>query len=309
MILTKEISAKIAALRNDTTSGATALARFAGEILVRVTEIFARVPNAELRSRIIAAGKAVIAAQPAMATIYCLVNDVLGALGDGAGGPGLAGRVQDRARAYLAGLDRAQEAAAARGASLVDEGSLIVTHSRSSLVEKALLAARSAGKAFSVVCTESRPGGEGCSLAEALGMRGITTTLVADAAIGSFISRGARVMVGSDALSVHGLVNKIGTRMIAQAAQHAGVQVYVVATTHRFLPPTVPLLTQGLKNPGQTASGRRLPYTVVNLTFDRTPLESVTACVAEHTILDQQTLIEVLGSWRVERTLDLESCG
>ena len=309
MILAKEIQDRIASLRNNNTAGATALAQSAGNILTRVVDLSRTATPSDLRSRIIAAGKAIIKAQPAMAPLYTLVNDVLGALGDATNDQDLGERIRGRALSFSAGLIAASESAARRAASLVVDDSVVVTHSRSSLVEKALIEAFQSGRTFSVVCTESRPMGEGRDLAQSLGTQGILTTLVIDAAAPLFITRGTLVMVGADALSVHGLVNKIGTRVMAMTARSAGVPVYVIATTQRFLPPTVPLSYQEIKNPQEIIGERNARFSTVNLYFDHTPLDEVTGCVTENAILEHRLMIDVLKAWRVQETLDLEACG
>lgn len=309
MILAKEIQDRINTLRADNTAGASALTEAAGEILMRVVDLSRSPSHTELRSRIIAAGKAIIKAQPAMAPLYTLVNHVLGELAPSAGDGELGGRIKQRARGFVANLKAASEAAARRASTLVSDGAIVVTHSRSSAVEEALLHASRSGKGFSVICTESRPMAEGRGLAESLSANGISTTLVIDAAAPSFIARGAQVMVGADALSVHGLINKIGTRTLALTARRVGIPFQVVATTQRFLPPSVPLSYQELKSPQEIVREREMRYSVVNLYFDRTPLEDITTCVTEDSVLEHPALYELLESWHVAETLDLEACG
>lgn len=309
MILSKEIQENIAALRSDNTAGATALAQLAGEIMVRVVETPQRVTTSELRSRIIAAGKAVIGAQPAMATIYRLVTHVLGALHESHDDEELRATIRQRAHDFSSQLAAASFAAACHASELVSKDAVVLTHSRSSLVERALIEAARRGLTFSVICTESRPLGEGRALAGSLAAGGISASVVIDAAVASFAARSTVMLVGADALSVHGLVNKIGTRLLAMAAHAAHVPLYVVATTHRFLPPTVPLSYQEVKNPRELVGERSKNLSAINLYFDHTPLEQLTGCVTEQGLLSREALRKTLAAWRVPETLDLEACG
>ncbi len=308
MILAKEIHDRINALRSNNVAGASALAEEAGAILVRVVDLGSRGRPQELRSRVLAAGKAIIKAQPAMAPMYTLVNDVLLGLGQSDQDRDLGKSIKERTRLYLSRLHEAANAAARRASALITDGSVIVTHSRSSLVERALLEGAKSGREFSVVCTESRPMMEGRALAEHLSEAGIPTTLVIDAAAGALMRAGARVFVGADALSVHGLINKIGTRMIAMAARAAGVPFTVLATTQRFLPPSVPLSYQELKNPQELLDSQS-SLKAVNLYYDHTPLDDLTDCVTESALLDRQALVSELKAWQVQEILDLEACG
>jgi translation initiation factor 2B subunit (eIF-2B alpha/beta/delta family) len=309
MILAREIQDRIASLRHDSTSGATALAHAASEIMCRVVDLSRDVTPVELKHRIIAAGKAIVKGQPAVAALYTLVNGVLGALDDSRDATTLSRAIQDRVRRFSKGLISSAASAARHAASLVTDGSVVLTHSRSSLVESALLGASRAGVSFSVICTESRPLGEGRKLAESLASEGISTTIVVDAAVPSFIRRSTLVMLGADALSVHGLVNKIGTSLIAMSARNAAVPVYVIATTVKFLPPNVPLSYQQIKNPQDIVPERISNLAAVNLYFDFTPLDQVKGCVTEAGIVPNDRLRELLSSWQVEETLDLEACG
>lgn len=309
MILAKEIQDRINALRSNNTSGASTLTQSAAEILARVGDLSSTSSSAEVRSRVVAAGRALLKAQPAMAAVYTLVNAVLGELAVADADADLGRRVRERASMFSDALKKATELAAKRAASLVSDGMVVVTHSRSSIVEKALKIAHQSGKTFSVVCTESRPMGEGRDLAENLGAEGLSTTVVIDAAAPSFIAADTRVMVGADALSIHGLVNKIGTRIVAQAASDAGAAFYVVATTQRFLPPSVPLSYQAIKDPREILTSRHTHTGAVNLYFDHTPLDLVTACVTEEEMLYRSALLERLAAWTVREAIDLQACG
>ena len=143
-----------AAIRADTRAGATALAARAGGAL---RELAADAAAAQrLDAALLAdAVRALVRAQPAMAPLCRLGSAVLDAAGDSP----TAAAVAEAVAAYEA--DGAAEAAATaeRGAALVPDGGEILTLSASSLVERALRAARADGRRFRVVCLESRPAG------------------------------------------------------------------------------------------------------------------------------------------------------
>ncbi|UCH72037.1 MAG: hypothetical protein JSW62_00350, partial [Thermoplasmatales archaeon] len=83
-----------------------------------------------------------------------------------------------------------------------------------SLEDKALKFAKDNKKIFSVVCTESRPINEGVKLARILGKNDIKVKLVVDSAVFNFIPDANIILVGSDAITINGLINKIGTKGI-----------------------------------------------------------------------------------------------
>lgn len=84
-------------------------------------------------------------------------------------------------------------------------------------------------KKISVVATETRPLEQGVKTAKELARAEIPVTLILDSAIGFFMKDVDIVVVGADALRREGVVNKIGTCLLAFAAKHYGKPFYVVA--------------------------------------------------------------------------------
>ncbi|GAG54283.1 unnamed protein product, partial [marine sediment metagenome] len=87
------------------------------------------------------------------------------------------------------------------------------------------------GKNFNIICTESRPANEGFCLAEKLGKEEIKVKLIVDSASFSLLPEIQLILVGADALSTQGLVNKIGTLGLALAAKKFKVDIHVLCIT------------------------------------------------------------------------------
>jgi translation initiation factor 2B subunit (eIF-2B alpha/beta/delta family) len=143
--------------------------------------------------------------------------------------------------------------------------------------------------------TESRPGGEGIALARALAPAGWRITLIADAAVGTFVREAAAVVVGADSIRADGgVVNKIGTYPLAMVAQRAGVPMYVLAESVKIAAPSAPLVLEAmdprelLPEPVPGISARN-PY------FELTPAELVTATITERGHLSQQDIAAIAG--------------
>ena len=115
----------------------------------------------------------------------------------------------------------------------------VVTCSASGSVERALdrVATRVAG----VRCMVSLPGGEGRPLAKRLERAGFETEVVPDAAVARACDDADLVLVGADAVTEEGVVNKIGTYPLALAAFEAGIGCYAIATTSKFVPASLGL--------------------------------------------------------------------
>jgi hypothetical protein len=94
----------------------------------------------------------------------------------------------------------------------------------------------SRGPGLSVIVCESRPLCEGVTLARRLAAAGLDVTLVTDAQAGVFVREADAVLLGADAVTPQGVVNKAGSLLLALAARAAGVPVLAVATTLKVSP-------------------------------------------------------------------------
>ena len=132
----------------------------------------------------------------------------------------------------------ADERAAARAAAELDGASGVFTLSRSGTV----LAALRRAALERVVVAESRPGGEGVDVAEALADEGFDVTLTGDANGPAAVADCDAVLVGADAVFPDGtVVNKVGTRAAALAARDAGVPVLVACAADKIAPEPLPV--------------------------------------------------------------------
>ncbi|HXH07728.1 MAG TPA: hypothetical protein VNI83_14185 [Vicinamibacterales bacterium] len=122
-----------------------------------------------------------------------------------------------------------------------DEPLRIVTVSSSGTVRAALLAL-AASRRLSVVCTESRPGGEGRDEAAVLAAAGVDVAVVPDAAVGMAVREADAVLVGADAAAADWFVNKVGTGPMAMVSTLAGTPVYVLAGSDKLVAGTLAVL-------------------------------------------------------------------
>ena len=126
------------------------------------------------------------------------------------------------------------------GSRRILPGTRILTHCHSSAVIGVLRAARRRGVEFEVVCTETRPLYQGRITARELLDMGVKTTMIVDSAVRTFLKEVDLVLVGADAITSEGnIINKIGTSLIALAAQEARVPFYVVTELLKFDPQTI----------------------------------------------------------------------
>ncbi|KAI0831210.1 IF-2B-domain-containing protein [Trametes gibbosa] len=116
----------------------------------------------------------------------------------------------------------------------IKDDSVILTHSHSRVVLRALLHAHKT-KRISVYVTESRPRGLGLKTYEALTAAGIPCTVVLDSAVAYVMDQVDFVLVGSEAVvESGGLINYVGSNQMAIIAKAANKPFYALAESYKF---------------------------------------------------------------------------
>jgi len=197
-------------------------------------------------------------------------------------------------------LHREQESADRRlaelGAELFSEGDRALTHCNAGALATAgygtaggvLHAAWERGRLGQVWVDETRPLLQGARLTSyELERAGIPYRVVTDSSAGTLMARGLvdRVVVGADRIAANGdVANKVGTYPLAVLAARHGIPFYVAAPLSTVDPQTpdggsIPIEE---RDAAEVAGG--LP--ALNLAFDVTPAELVTAIVTEAGVLE-----------------------
>ena len=129
---------------------------------------------------------------------------------------------------------------------VIKNGDVIFTHCHSTNVVNALIYAKKKGKKFEVYNTETRPLFQGRKTAKELRKAGIKVTMFVDSALGVALSKeqgtkkADKVFLGADALLKKGIINKIGSEVIARIARQEKIPVYVIADSWKFTKDKVP---------------------------------------------------------------------
>jgi translation initiation factor 2B subunit (eIF-2B alpha/beta/delta family) len=178
-----------------------------------------------------------------MAPLWRLANDILAAADPG-----------EAARSFLLRLDDDAEAGTSAANIIPDR---ILTLSYSSTVVSAIRLRRP----LQTVCMRSEPGGEGWRMAEET--RDVTTPILMDDREALDQVPADAVLVGADAITPDGVVNKVKTRALAESARAKGIPRYAVAGNTKFV-------------------GARLP---LQPAFEVTPLELFTAIAVPRALM------------------------
>ncbi|KAG8984109.1 hypothetical protein FRB90_005560 [Tulasnella sp. 427] len=162
--------------------------------------------------------------------------------------------------------------------------SKLIRKLRSSVVEKAILAAWDAGRRFNVVVIDSRPLLEGKALLASLTSAAIPATYALLSSLPSLLPTVTTVILGAHALHANGsLYSRAGTAIVAMMAQSHKVPVIVCCETYKFSD-TV-LLDSFMKNEiapssaGLVDTDRSLQ--ALSPLYDLTPHTNITAVVTE----------------------------
>ena len=131
--------------------------------------------------------------------------------------------------------------------NLVKNKDVIFTHCHSSNVTKSLINAKKNGKKFEVYNTETRPLYQGRKTAKELGAAKIKTTMFIDSAFAVALAKTqgtkktTKIFMGADALLKEGIINKIGSRAIAEIARQEKIPVYIIADFVKFTKKKLPI--------------------------------------------------------------------
>jgi len=224
-------------IRRDRRSGASLLLAHGIEAARLFLAEVRRLPPSRLTTALEQFTRRLTASQPSMAVFLNLANALWLERGKEKKGPPVWNRLHDALVRYADGIDQGLRATVRRAAALVRPGSLVLTYSNSTAVRMSLWQAMAAGRRFEVVCSESRPMGEGVALARRLAALGIPVHLSADAALAEWVEVAGLVLLGADAILPDVVINKVGTEPILHAARRAGVPAYVLADSSKWLAP------------------------------------------------------------------------
>jgi translation initiation factor 2B subunit (eIF-2B alpha/beta/delta family) len=285
-------------IAGDTTSGASALTRFAAKRLSELAEGSEAADSGAFWDEVLKACRELVAAKREMASIVNLASRVLAATERVI----LSGLPPDTARQAVV-LETSKvwefgemllEDLGGRGAALIPAGGTVVTVSSSESVRAIVAAAAAEGKEIEVLLSESRPRLEGIVAARSLREIGVRSTLVVDAALPGLVRDADVVLVGADSVSEDEFVNKVGTLPLALAAREEGAPLYVAALEDKFLPKALRGRPDRDHDPSELLDEAPPGIRPRNIYFEATPLNLVHGIVTECGIVRPDELAERL---------------
>jgi len=200
----------------------------------------------------------------------------------------------------LAHFDEAQKKINQIVFKLIKKDERIFTHCHSTNVANSLIYSRKKGKRFEVYNTETRPLFQGRKTAIELKNAGIKTTTFIDSA--SLIAMAkedkkdkiysTKIFLGADALLPQGIINKIGSGMIAELAHDKKIPVYIIADSWKFTKKKVPIEQRKLNEIWNNAPKK---VTIKNPAFEFVPKKNITAIISEKGILSYNEFLRKMN--------------
>lgn len=228
--------------------------------------------------------------------------------------------MEDALRNCAKALASAHERLGVRVEELLRDHTTFLTLSFSSTVLKGLVHAKTLGshpsgpRSISAIVCESRPLHEGVILAAKLAETGIRTTLITEAQVALFMKDVDLVLLGADAITPRGVVNKVGSYAVALVAKAFGVPVYAVTDSLKISPGQVTELAlpnTKLNHEGEAKDPEEVMRTwgdvrsqlpewvkVSNIYFEVVPLELISGVVTENGLLSPQQIDEEVEARR-----------
>jgi translation initiation factor 2B subunit (eIF-2B alpha/beta/delta family) len=214
-------------LAKDASSGASEMmSAVLNSLLAIPEEELAAIPASEWEAFAIALHEG----KPTIAPIFNVANTVMLEVERGAHGAALHG-------VFLQAMEEERRSGPRIAEQAVKhvKGSWFMTASYSGTVAH-VLRALSKDRAIKVTVAESQPGGEGRQFAKLLAGHQIETEVIYDSTVFARMEEMDGAIVGSDSVTPAGLVNKVGTRPVAEAARAYYLPMFAVCSWSKISP-------------------------------------------------------------------------
>lgn len=191
---------------------------------------------------------------------------------------------KQKPKTLLKHFDQAQDKINKKVFKLIKNNDVIFTHCHSTNVINALIYAKKKGKKFEVYNTETRPLFQGRKTAKALRKAKIPVTMFTDSAINVALTKSQetkdvdKVFLGADAILKNGIINKIGSNVIAKLAKQENIPVYIIADSWKYSPKDVKLEQRSFKEVWAKAPKG---IKIKNLAFEFVPMELIEKIISE----------------------------
>jgi translation initiation factor eIF-2B subunit delta len=304
----KQIEELVAPIRDDLTSGAAELALRG---IAAYRSLLSEIPLDEkpeaVEQLLIQASKALVKAHPAMAPLFHLANSILLNTQNSKTCPELVQKAEQTLTKFESRLCNSASQIADHVFDLIPPGELVFAYSFSTTVVSSLLHARSQRKFFRAVCTEARPSREGRKLAAMLASNGMEVIHTFDSAMGLILPQCRVAFMGCDCVGRPGIVNKVGSWLLALACRELGIPLYALAGTEKFVTDERLFEFEDYERPGSEVwSDAPSGVRVMNKQYEVIPFSWLSGLVTEHGILQEKDIDQYVSNLETHDALAIE---
>lgn len=172
---------------------------------------------------------------------------------------------------------------------------IVYTHCHSSIVNEILKNAKKRGKRILVTVTETRPFLQGRITAKELAKAKIHVILFVDSAARQAMKKADVMLIGADAITSEGyVINKIGSELMVDTANHYQIPVYVCTHSWKFDPHTVFGFEEKIEERATKEIWNRPPkgIKISNYVFEKIDPEKITGIISELGVFRPTTFVE-----------------
>ncbi|MCA9803701.1 MAG: hypothetical protein KC777_17135 [Cyanobacteria bacterium HKST-UBA02] len=261
-----------------------------------------------LKSDLTHAAIRLVKCQPAMAPIFHLANSVLIAIDSKSDVKEIVEACQSSLDDFERSLCESAAKIADMAFDLIEPGCFVFAYSFSSTVVSALLNARAKGRYFRVACTEARPSLEGRKFAARLSAGGIEVVHTFDNAMGLVLANCAVAFMGCDGIARPGVVNKVGSWLLAVGCRELGIPLYALSGTEKFVGEDRLFEFEKHHRPGaEVWEDAPRGISLLNNQYDLVPFSLISGLVTERGILEEKDVAAIASSYTVHDALKLET--
>lgn len=172
----------------------------------------------------------------------------------------------------------------------IQNNQVIFTHCHSNTLVQALIEAHKNKKRFSVINTETRPLYQGHLTSKQLSKAGIKVSMSIDSAILDGIKKSDVIMLGADAITKKGVLNKMGSGLIAKIAMGLKKPLYIVTDSWKYSSKNVRIEKRSWK---EIWSGPPKNVNIDNPAFEMIPKNQISYIVSELGVLNHKEFIKI----------------
>ncbi|MAG78977.1 hypothetical protein CMI40_01225 [Candidatus Pacearchaeota archaeon] len=182
---------------------------------------------------------------------------------------------------------------------LIKNNDVIFTHCHSTNVINALIYAKKKGKKFEIYNTETRPLYQGRKTTRELKKARIKVTQFIDSAAMIALTKKQgtkkvnKVFLGADALLKEGVINKVGSGMIAKIAYDSKILIYIIADSWKYTNKKVPREQRKLKEVWDKAPKN---IKIRNPAFEFIPKKYIKGIISELGVFDYSEFLKKVKS-------------